>query len=92
MQRLAVRRDTTKLNKLESRKILYFGLRDALPEGHVLALNTALGTLSYLSLDGLKKSCLDGEKTTYCTACSTGVYPTKLVDVEEIQPVVVDKR
>lgn len=51
MQRLAVRRDTTKLNKLESRKILYFGLRDALPEGHVLALNTALGTLSYLSLD-----------------------------------------
>lgn len=51
MQRLAVRRDTTKLNKLESRKILYFELRDALPEGHVLALNTALGTLSYLSLD-----------------------------------------
>jgi len=49
-------------------------------------------SLAYLSLDGLRKACHDGEKTTYCTACYTGVYPTNLVDIEEIQPVVVDKR
>jgi amidophosphoribosyltransferase len=49
-------------------------------------------SLAYLSLDGLKKACHDGEKTTYCTACYTGTYPTNLVDVEEIQPVAVVKR
>jgi len=49
-------------------------------------------SLAYLSLDGLKKACHDGEKTTYCTACYTGVYPTNLVDVEEIHPVAVEKR
>jgi amidophosphoribosyltransferase len=48
-------------------------------------------SLAYLSLDGLKKACRDGEKTTYCTACYTGRYPTNLVDVEEIQPAVVEK-
>ena len=37
----------------------------------------------------MKKACHDGEKTTYCTACYTGKYPTKRVDVEEIQPAVV---
>lgn len=49
-------------------------------------------SLAYLSLDGLKRACRDGEKTTYCTACYTGRYPTNLVDVEEIQPAVVEKR
>jgi amidophosphoribosyltransferase len=49
-------------------------------------------SLSYLSLDGMKKACGDGEKTTYCTACYTGKYPTTLIDVEEIQPAVVIKR
>ncbi len=48
-------------------------------------------SLSYLSLDGMKKACGDGEKTTYCTACYTGKYPTNWVDVEEIQPVAVIK-
>jgi amidophosphoribosyltransferase len=43
-------------------------------------------SLSYLSLEGLKKACGDGEKTTYCTACYTGVYPTSWVDVEDIVP------
>jgi len=43
-------------------------------------------SLAYLSLEGLKKACADGEKTTYCTACYTGVYPTNWIDVEEIQP------
>jgi hypothetical protein len=48
MQRLAVRRDTTTTNQLDSEPILYFDLQDALPEGHTLVLNTRLGTLSYL--------------------------------------------
>jgi amidophosphoribosyltransferase len=42
-------------------------------------------SLAYLSLEGLKKAAGEGEKTTYCTACYTGKYPTRLVDVEEIQ-------
>src|SRR6266487_168318 len=48
-------------------------------------------SLAYLSLDGLKKACHDGEKTTYCSACYTGKYPTNLVDVEEILPATVEK-
>jgi amidophosphoribosyltransferase len=44
-------------------------------------------SLAYLSLEGLKKACADGEKTTYCSACYTGNYPTK-IDVEEILPAV----
>ena len=43
-------------------------------------------SLAYLSLDGLKKACGDGEKTTYCSACYSGKYPTDVVDVEEILP------
>jgi amidophosphoribosyltransferase len=49
-------------------------------------------SLAYLSLEGMKKACADGEKTTYCTACYTGVYPTNWVDVDEIQPATVGKR
>ena len=45
-------------------------------------------SLAYLSLEGMKKACGDGEKTTYCTACYTGKYPTDIVDVEDIQPAV----
>jgi amidophosphoribosyltransferase len=43
-------------------------------------------SLAYLSLEGLKKACADGDKTTYCSACYTGQYPTNWVDVDEIQP------
>jgi amidophosphoribosyltransferase len=43
-------------------------------------------SLAYLSLDGLKKACGDGQKTTYCSACYTGNYPTNWVDFEDIQP------
>jgi len=43
-------------------------------------------SLSYLSLEGLKRACADGEKTKYCTACYTGVYPTNWVEVEDILP------
>ncbi len=46
-------------------------------------------SLSYLSIDGLKKACGEGEKTTYCTACYTGKYPTNWVDIGDIQPAVV---
>jgi amidophosphoribosyltransferase len=42
-------------------------------------------SLAYLSLEGLKIACADGEKTTYCSACYTGHYPTAWVDVEDIQ-------
>ncbi len=45
-------------------------------------------SLAYLSLEGLKTACGEGEKTTYCTACYTGKYPTNWVDVEEIQPAI----
>ena len=48
-------------------------------------------SLAYLSIEGLKKACRDGEKTTYCTACYTGKYPTNLVDVEEIQPATAER-
>jgi amidophosphoribosyltransferase len=48
-------------------------------------------SLAYLSLSGLKKACGDGEKTSYCTACYTGIYPTNWVDVEEIQPASMSK-
>jgi amidophosphoribosyltransferase len=43
-------------------------------------------SLAYLSLEGLKKACGEGEKTTYCSACYTGHYPTSRMDVEEIEP------
>jgi len=46
-------------------------------------------SLAYLSLEGLKRACGDGEQTSYCTACYTGNYPTDLIDVDEIQPAVV---
>jgi hypothetical protein len=51
MQRLAVRRDTIAINKLDNDQILYFTLQNALPVGHTLALNVRLGTLSYLHTD-----------------------------------------
>ncbi len=42
-------------------------------------------SLAYLSIEGLKTACADGEKTNYCSACYTGNYPTR-IDVEEILP------
>jgi len=49
-------------------------------------------SLTYLSMEGLKNACGDGVKTTYCTACYTGNYPTDWVGVEEIQPAAVTRR
>jgi amidophosphoribosyltransferase len=48
-------------------------------------------SLAYLSLEGLKKACGEGEKTSYCSACYTGKYPTSIVDVEEILPASVPR-
>jgi amidophosphoribosyltransferase len=47
-------------------------------------------SLAYLSLEGLKKACGDGEKTSYCSACYTGKYPTNIVDIDEIQPAAIE--
>src|SRR5215475_11115132 len=46
-------------------------------------------SLAYLSLEGLKKACGEGEKISYCFACYTGKYPADIVDIEEIQPATV---
>ena len=43
-------------------------------------------SLAYLSMDGMKRACDGGEGNSFCVACYTGVYPTKLIDVEEILP------
>ncbi len=54
----------------------------------------AADSLSYLSLEGMQRACGEGEKTTYCTACYTGVYPTAHVDVllEDVQPAPVENK
>jgi len=46
-------------------------------------------SLAYLSLEGLRDACAEGEKTTYCTSCYTGDYPTKFVPVDQIHPAVL---
>src|SRR5690242_5446780 len=43
-------------------------------------------SLAYLSLAGLKTACTKGEKTTYCTSCYTGIYPTEFVPLEQLIP------
>jgi amidophosphoribosyltransferase len=48
-------------------------------------------SLAYLSMDGLKKACGEGIKTSYCTACYSGSYPTNWVDVAEILPAAIDR-
>jgi amidophosphoribosyltransferase len=48
-------------------------------------------SLAYLSLEGLKKACGEGDKISYCSACYTGKYPTSIVDVEEILPASVPR-
>ncbi len=45
-------------------------------------------SLAYLSLDGLLNAARGDLDIGYCTACFTGNYPTKWVDVSEIQPAV----
>jgi amidophosphoribosyltransferase len=75
----------------------YYGV-DTPSKNQLIAANKSLDeirqyiradSLAYLSMEGLKKACGEGEKTSYCSACYTGKYPTSIVDVEEIQPAVV---
>jgi amidophosphoribosyltransferase len=47
---------------------------------------TGADSLAYLSLAGMKDACGEGVKTSYCTACYTGIYPTEFVDVNDIKP------
>jgi amidophosphoribosyltransferase len=46
-------------------------------------------SLAYLSIEGLKRACGEGEKISYCSACYTGKYPTEIIDVEDILPAAV---
>jgi amidophosphoribosyltransferase len=46
-------------------------------------------SLYYLSLEGMKTACGEGEQVSYCDACFTRKYPTDFVDVSEIQPAAV---
>src|SRR6266481_3695925 len=48
-------------------------------------------SLAYLSLEGLKRACGEGEQISYCSACYTGTYPTNIVDVDEILPASVPR-
>jgi len=77
----------------------FYGV-DTPSKKHLIAANKSIAeirdyigadSLAYLSLEGLKKACGEGEKTNYCSACYSGDYPTKWVDVEDIQPVQVSE-
>src|SRR5947209_6490140 len=43
-------------------------------------------SLAYLSITGLREACAEGDSTTYCTSCYTGIYPTEFIPVDQIQP------
>ena len=42
-------------------------------------------SLSYLSHEGMKAACGEGERVTYCSACYTGKYPTDFIDLSELE-------
>jgi amidophosphoribosyltransferase len=42
-------------------------------------------SLAYLSHEGMKEACGEGERVTYCSACYTGNYPTAFIDVAELE-------
>jgi amidophosphoribosyltransferase len=71
----------------------FYGV-DTPSKKHLIAANKSIeeireyigaDSLAYLSLEGLKRACAEGEKVTYCTACYTGKYPTDFVDIDEIE-------
>ncbi|MGC2694813.1 MAG: amidophosphoribosyltransferase, partial [Candidatus Angelobacter sp.] len=78
----------------------YYGV-DTPSKGQLIASNKSLeeirhyigaDSLAYLSLAGLREACAEGENTTYCTSCYTGIYPTEFIPVDQIQPMVVAKK
>ena len=77
----------------------YYGV-DTPSKGQLIASNKSLeeirdyigaDSLAYLSLEGLRRACAEGEKTTYCTSCYTGVYPTDFIPLDKIQTVAAEK-
>src|SRR3954463_9968389 len=42
-------------------------------------------SLAYLSLEGMKAACGEGERLSYCSACYTGKYPTDFIDLAELE-------
>ena len=72
----------------------FYGV-DTPSKKHLIAANKSVeeireyigaNSLAYLSVEGLKRACAEGENVKYCTACYTGKYPTNFVEVEEIEP------
>ncbi len=72
----------------------FYGV-DTPSKKHLIAANKSVeeirdyigaDSLSYLSLAGMKQACGEGEEIQYCSACYTGNYPTRGVDVDKIQP------
>jgi amidophosphoribosyltransferase len=72
----------------------YYGV-DTPSKSQLIAANKSLDeireyigadSLAYLSLEGLREACAEGEKTTYCTSCYTGIYPTEFVPLEQLLP------
>src|ERR1700682_1955085 len=49
-------------------------------------------SLAYLSMAGLRAACGEGEKITYCTTSYTGIYPTEVIPVDQIQPMAIEKK
>jgi amidophosphoribosyltransferase len=45
-------------------------------------------SLAYLSLEGTRAACAEGEKTLYCTSCYTGIYPTEFIPLDQILPAI----
>ncbi|HEX2327449.1 MAG TPA: amidophosphoribosyltransferase [Candidatus Angelobacter sp.] len=78
----------------------YYGV-DTPSRGQLIAANKSLDeirdyigadSLAYLSLEGLREACAEGEKTTYCTSCYTGIYPTEFVPLEALIPASVPEK
>ncbi len=78
----------------------YYGV-DTPEKSQLIASNKSLeeireyigaDSLAYLSIKGLREACAEGEKTTYCTSCYTGIYPTEFISVDQIQPVAATKK
>ena len=49
-------------------------------------------SLAYLSMQGMREACGEGDSTTYCTSCYTGIYPTEFIPVDQIQPMSVTEK
>src|ERR1700682_2947354 len=78
----------------------YYGV-DTPVKSQLIAANKSLeeirayvgaDSLAYLSMAGMREACGEGEKITYCTSCYTGIYPTEVIPVDQIQPMAIEKK